>query len=951
MNRMPNTRGSISVFLLLIFMSNYVLAGVLVDGGRARLAAMTAESALDQATQSALTYYDNLLFDMYGLFAMEQGGLSGVPAGDAAVQEQLEQLLRTYMERTLGIAAPPGGSGEPQLIAGQLVGSVFDGYDFRIEQLNVAGNLNLSQTAITHYQLIEHMKYRAPLQIAAEVGDFVSQLTSLLEFRDQLEAIQKAVQQLDEKAKTFFEEAADVLKQAGAYRDRIGVFAVNPTAPQVTHPDSGVLAGLPKPNAQNTNTKNVWDYVRAYDDNVRDIFNTPAEEEETFEERAEAVMEELERNRDDLENKWNTMVGASQYLDATREVLRDSLLVLVERGNAIRDEMKAEIQNDENTRLTLEPIIAELESVIGELSMYLDIVRRSQLSTNLADIAYRIPKIDQAAGAVLTTIEWGNTESELSLQEKLLWGNDYFGMGEQFINDVNEKLQRLGDTYNRYREREIVDEEDTRQSEADRTVPPITNDDRLPLINANDIALAVDHGSPSPGQMEQLLQSMNAGQLTFGNIVGIIDRLLSLFDELLAAFIADSRDNIYINEYILGNFRNYVHHAATVDRPLPAGEGERPLAAHLLAPEYENKYHTAAEIEYILAGKLSSIDNVNDIRTRILTMRLVLNLIAIFLEKDKVAIANQLAAPAGLFTPLVAVVILVAWASAESVLDVEMIMQGKEVALFKWNATWEISAENLVEKAVAHLRSFLGNAVKEQIELMVGGLADRYFASFEKHVQRTVYAFYDSVDSTVAQFRSRLEETRQLMNAQSPAMSNVNDAFIQLLNAVLNDIPAGSSREEVMEQIGTAMAAVRQQKDAILNHYADQFSETAVGSFAADLPIGGTDSSAPLPSYQAADGIAFGYNDYLRLFLFFMPNEKKVQRIQEVVQLNMRAAHGDLGNNEPAGAGYRMNKAYVNVAADAQVSIKFLFVTSVFLPEDVRKSGRLVLKAQSNRAY
>ena len=63
--------GAISIFLTIIFVSNYALIGLLVDSGRLRMARAVAEGALDNAGASVLSYYNRMLYDLYGLFATD----------------------------------------------------------------------------------------------------------------------------------------------------------------------------------------------------------------------------------------------------------------------------------------------------------------------------------------------------------------------------------------------------------------------------------------------------------------------------------------------------------------------------------------------------------------------------------------------------------------------------------------------------------------------------------------------------------------------------------------------------------------------------------------------------------------------------------------------------------------------------------------------------------------
>ena len=88
-------KGAISVFLILIFVATYVIAGLLVDGGRYRMARVMAESALDSANESILSYYNQMLYDLYGLFAVDP---------ESVTKEQIAGVLEDYVSHTLQTA-------------------------------------------------------------------------------------------------------------------------------------------------------------------------------------------------------------------------------------------------------------------------------------------------------------------------------------------------------------------------------------------------------------------------------------------------------------------------------------------------------------------------------------------------------------------------------------------------------------------------------------------------------------------------------------------------------------------------------------------------------------------------------------------------------------------------------------------------------------------------------
>lgn len=108
------------------------------------------------------------------------------------------------------------------------------------------------------------------------------------------------------------------------------------------------------------------------------------------------------------------------------------------------------------------------------------------------------------------------------------------------------------------------------------------------------------------------------------------------------------------------------------------------------------------QIEYILAGKNSDLDNLKSVIHKILLFREGANVTYLFGDKAKRAEAKALAATASsvLTVPELAVIleysILFAWAYAESVHDAKILMAGGKIPLIKTTADWYTSIENLL---------------------------------------------------------------------------------------------------------------------------------------------------------------------------------------------------------------------------------------------------------------
>lgn len=107
------------------------------------------------------------------------------------------------------------------------------------------------------------------------------------------------------------------------------------------------------------------------------------------------------------------------------------------------------------------------------------------------------------------------------------------------------------------------------------------------------------------------------------------------------------------------------------------------------------------ELEYILQGKSSDIENLNGVVTHLLLMREAAN--AAHLMTDPVKKA-QLSATALAISSAIAMpyaesaiegILLLCWAFGESILDIRELLAGGEIALVKDSSSWQLSVENL----------------------------------------------------------------------------------------------------------------------------------------------------------------------------------------------------------------------------------------------------------------
>lgn len=285
MQRLSKRKGVISVFLLLIFMVTYVFMGLLVDAGRYRIAEVYAEAALDAASESVLSNYNRLMFEMYGLMSLETDG-----ANAEEITQKMKALYEHYLEETLGLV-----DADVEDYRAVLLDSVFryedtglgtkQLYDFQMTQLEVGTKVTLADTANVESQIIEYMKFRAPVELVSEMDGFLKKLEAMVGMKERIAESLKLAE-LTEKyeepadgSDSLSKQAQDLLKEIHTYVVRMYTYSMRPDIPphQLLNQNAG------NTDLGNGNPAKITDYLKGFDEQIRKV----EEEYDAKQERAE----------------------------------------------------------------------------------------------------------------------------------------------------------------------------------------------------------------------------------------------------------------------------------------------------------------------------------------------------------------------------------------------------------------------------------------------------------------------------------------------------------------------------------------------------------------------------------------------------------------------------------------------------------------------------------------
>lgn len=180
-------KGSISLFLSMVMLFLVILEGFLIDGSKVLAAKMSMAGAGELALNAGLTYYDQALLDIYGLFACSK------------TEEELTQNLEKHFKKTLGEAVGGADDGYVDQMLGFIKENLKNNWDgeeagnllnLTVQSFEAKGveNSQLSNPYVMKQEILQYMKYRGPASLGYGILD---KLFAFKELDKQQETMEK----------------------------------------------------------------------------------------------------------------------------------------------------------------------------------------------------------------------------------------------------------------------------------------------------------------------------------------------------------------------------------------------------------------------------------------------------------------------------------------------------------------------------------------------------------------------------------------------------------------------------------------------------------------------------------------------------------------------------------------------------------------------------------------
>ena len=704
------SRGSVSIFLCIIFLCFVVLVCVLTEAAALRTAEIQAQRTIDMAARSVLSEYDRNLKNEYGIFGFEQS------------EEQIESKIAAYANRMLSHANMKPSEEKAISL-----------YDFNIESISAEkDHLSLNNLLLFETQILEYMKYRAPL---GYLYDFSTETENLNKASGGLELLNKS-------AAVFKELAAvdDLINELRKNSDgwffnkkEFNLYEpfIKSLCTQGSDEYENSLYGLLSISQKEALREMIYiqkeieeksiSYLKSLDNLVQyrctdallDVLDKEISSARKGASNVEAIAQYNEMlgvissEASELERKISKIeLESYKEFYQTRKESCDAAYAIIRR-------LKVSVQDTRNLIKEVEAYMSQYDSEILE-----------SVSKSVRDDMNKIKGLvdENAADNILSSAEMSIASNRMLLEDLI----DSF-ISESEIEKLEESAKALAmqvtpENINmgeiKTQIQDLVQQADSYKQakasynnafhlflnyyESDFTIEPFSAEQIRELfgssaINKNYESVPAEISEPVVDKQDKT----NKRLINEYIIHNLPSQLLSSaaieneereFTKILKSFRekylnADAiRNNLYVNEYILTHFKSHI----STD---------------------EKKSFFDNETEYILYGNFSDNDNFIAFKSNLFLVRGGMNLLHIYSDevKRKQVMGAAAAVSGGVGTFLTQFLIVTAWAGAEAGYDVEKLINKEKVAFVKTKESWVLSFDNFVNGKKAAVKDNSNN--------------------------------------------------------------------------------------------------------------------------------------------------------------------------------------------------------------------------------------------------
>ena len=286
----------------------------------------------------------------------------------------------------------------------------------------------------------------------------------------------------------------------------------------------------------------------------------------------------------------------------------------------------------------------------------------------------------------------------------------------------------------------------------------------------------------------------------------------------------------------------------TTNREAGGNKAEKTLSGVPFSEKNNEAYR--AEQEYILLGDPKLKNNVEGVKTRIFGVRFLLNAIYAYtsdsaLKTEALTMAMTIAGATGFLVPIVQNVLLLAAALTESVFDVNDLVDGKSVPLYKnpkaWRTRFERIGQAVAESAASTLykkmneytdetkESFnttLDNYVEDMVNTTTGSIIASIQAPIQEKLIWCMTQVGDARDGLEDRLKNSIKECFDKMQADMEAEVATGGLVAKAKLEAFKSINNSESQDKLVQMIMQTTGVTKDNVDEVtknLNKSIDDF--------------------------------------------------------------------------------------------------------------------------------
>ncbi|MFE6798034.1 hypothetical protein [Paenibacillus chitinolyticus] len=645
--------GAVSIYLIIILVPIFFLQAVLIDFARVKAAEREADTAARAAVRSVLSSFDSEL-QKYGLF-----GLTGEP-------ESSESLFSMIYKENL---------------SGSSSGGFYKLLDTKPEEghASLTSLYTLANHTVFKEQILEHMKYTAPIEFVLEITDklqkpgAVKTLANGSAYAKDAEKIEKLLVKREELLDRAWMETVKLKEELNGrhhtYRARIT--ELNRLSE---------LIGLNTADGVRSQIKTLEEQIRSLSDSISSLNGSLAAVAAAGPEAAAAIqgmMDNMRSLQDQLTELQRRLSDLKTLLD---NIVKYTALLAATKLEIVSDDEKVQ-----NLQKSVQELLGEAKKANDELNT--ELKRVSSAAGNELKVfeAFKSLKI-------LSEDDFRTYQTGIASSAAMFSGfRSGIGSINLFTNANAQKIHAANDAYQAqmdetYQKQLVIETERNKRNETIRKEKEKQRSKIQAALDRARQAMGDCGADQTAGSVSAFYETLEGKDGLFGKYMTLnespsnaggspvydlegkpdteIQHAMSLL-ERLGQTGESIRNELFVNEYALSLF-NYRTYGREVD-----GSGQ-PKPLHALSEPSGHKL-PGQEVEYLLYGFNSCAKNMSSAYGEMFAFRFAVRMVEELMDPK-----NELLQTG---SPLLVLLVSAAEAAVKALADMDSLTDGKAVPI------------------------------------------------------------------------------------------------------------------------------------------------------------------------------------------------------------------------------------------------------------------------------